>query len=469
MMKKLLLFTVCLTATFITKAQTTYTYDFGTSTGTMTAGSTPGNTTIPAPLANGGIARTKLSANTPAGTLEIINSNFTSPSGSALKMSFPGGTSGQKFSIFSWTDNTVNSFAKFTIKFEVPTVSSAFNFAIGNETASPGTGTVAGANNVTVNSALNLRWALTSSALTLQILSGTNTATNVFATGNPTFAFGTEYQVAVYSNNNSSSAISTVINSVLDTIKASSYHIYINGSKLLYATKNYDFPKHNISNDLVIEGLAFFSVGNTAGTGNGVANVDNLQYGNYTPTLVTLPVSLTSFTAKPLSNYVQLNWTTASESNNSHFYIEKSTDGVIFNKIITKTGAGNSSQVLNYTATDNNPSNGTSYYRLVQYDFDGKQTIYDPTVVKFGLANDANTLTIYTNSNSNELNFRINTQTDITGNFEIYNTNGQKVVTKKMNLNSGLNKLSVDTNLPSGTYIATFKSDGIILKQKFVR
>ena len=84
-----------------------------------------------------------------------------------------------------------------------------------------------------------------------------------------------------------------------------------------------------------------------------------------------LPVELTSFTVKCSENYTILNWTTASESDNSHFDIEKSTDAISWRKIGEVRGGGNSSQLIEYEFTDAENNTREVYYRLKQVDHNG--------------------------------------------------------------------------------------------------
>jgi len=51
-----------------------------------------------------------------------------------------------------------------------------------------------------------------------------------------------------------------------------------------------------------------------------------------------------SFTAEAVDGNVDLNWVTASELNNDYFNIEYSKDGNSFTSVITRTGAGNSTE-----------------------------------------------------------------------------------------------------------------------------
>ncbi|MBC5994633.1 T9SS type A sorting domain-containing protein [Pontibacter cellulosilyticus] len=81
-----------------------------------------------------------------------------------------------------------------------------------------------------------------------------------------------------------------------------------------------------------------------------------------------MPVELKSFTAKAKSSMVELNWQTASEENNDHFVVERSSDGLFFEGIGVVNGAGNSNQENSYVLWDEHPLTGTSYYRLKQVD-----------------------------------------------------------------------------------------------------
>jgi hypothetical protein len=83
-----------------------------------------------------------------------------------------------------------------------------------------------------------------------------------------------------------------------------------------------------------------------------------------------IPVVLTSFTVKA-TPVPFLEWQTATERNNSHFEVERSTDGVTFEKIGEVAGKGNSTGLTNYTFEDKDPLSGVNYYRLRQVDFDG--------------------------------------------------------------------------------------------------
>jgi hypothetical protein len=88
--------------------------------------------------------------------------------------------------------------------------------------------------------------------------------------------------------------------------------------------------------------------------------------------LNVLPITLLSFTAQATGkNLVETHWSTASESNNDYFTIERSRDAAFWEPIGFVPGAGNSNTTRNYSLPDDAPFPGLSYYRLKQTDYDG--------------------------------------------------------------------------------------------------
>jgi hypothetical protein len=87
-----------------------------------------------------------------------------------------------------------------------------------------------------------------------------------------------------------------------------------------------------------------------------------------------LPVDLVSFKAELSGKAVLLNWTTASEKNSDYFEVQKSMDGVSFEKIAKITAMGNSTVMHQDRIADPNLPDPGSYYRLKQLDFDGTAT-----------------------------------------------------------------------------------------------
>ncbi len=89
----------------------------------------------------------------------------------------------------------------------------------------------------------------------------------------------------------------------------------------------------------------------------------------------TLPVELASFVSAINGRNVELNWATASETNNSGFDIERSNVRVQtsneWTKIGNVEGNGTINSQMNYSFADKNLASGSYSYRLKQIDFNG--------------------------------------------------------------------------------------------------
>jgi len=171
----------------------------------------------------------------------------------------------------------------------------------------------------------------------------------------------------------------------------------------------------------------------------------------------TLPVDLTSFTAAIKNSKNTLTWTTASESNNSGFDVESSTDGSGFNKIgfvATKAESGNSNAVLTYSFEDAKAAKGTTYYRLKQVDFNGDFKYSDVKFINNSL-NNVVEFSVYPNPVTNVIRVSTPVQ-DLSGyQVDLYNTNGTKV--KSLNLVDG-NSIDV-SDLSSAIYMLKVSKD----------
>jgi hypothetical protein len=117
---------------------------------------------------------------------------------------------------------------------------------------------------------------------------------------------------------------------------------------------------------------------------NATANDHGLSIDNFSITAVTLPIVLSEFRAKVVGHSTLLTFTTATELNNSHFVIERSSNNQTWAEIGQVRGAGTSTEEQSYTFTDEKPLVGANYYRLKQVDFDGKYEYSPIRVVQFG-------------------------------------------------------------------------------------
>lgn len=127
-------------------------------------------------------------------------------------------------------------------------------------------------------------------------------------------------------------------------------------------------------------------------TGTTNSTATSLTYTGYTGTFspfavmessATLPVSWLSFTAARNEQTVQLQWQTATEQNTQDFVVQHSSANSNWKSIGTVAAAGNSQSVSSYNFTHVQPVEGSNYYRLIQRDADGKQSISKTVQVQF--------------------------------------------------------------------------------------
>jgi len=129
-----------------------------------------------------------------------------------------------------------------------------------------------------------------------------------------------------------------------------------------------------------------------------------------TPVLFPLPVELVEFDGQynETSQSNLITWATATETNNARFVIERSSDGVIYELIETIPGAGNSNTLLRYNFEDYG-INGDYYYRLTQFDFDGKSETFKPLFIQRYDDNSSSSLIEQVWYQNNNVHFTLNT------------------------------------------------------------
>ncbi len=185
-----------------------------------------------------------------------------------------------------------------------------------------------------------------------------------------------------------------------------------------------------------------------------------------------LPVKLTSFTAVNNNNTITLNWQTQFEQNSSHYYLQRSIDGLNFTDVARVAAAGNSNLQLTYTYTDLIPvslqSQKTVFYRLQPVDIDGK-FIYSQLIA---IHPDKKTLQLFISPNPAKDNLQVQTGNSITGNASliIADATGRRLYKKDIKLLPGSNQIPVNISmLSSGTYIVSLINGNETYTKQFVK
>lgn len=131
---------------------------------------------------------------------------------------------------------------------------------------------------------------------------------------------------------------------------------------------------------------------------------DNNGGSNYQASFLVssqLPVTLTYFDAKLSNQTVELNWSTSSEINNSHFEVQRSYNAKDWATIQKVQGAGNSLETQHYQLIDQQPFDGINYYRLKQVDHDGTMDYSTTISVRFEAKSEKETVVYPTLINDN--------------------------------------------------------------------
>jgi sialate O-acetylesterase len=177
-----------------------------------------------------------------------------------------------------------------------------------------------------------------------------------------------------------------------------------------------------------------------------------------------LPVRLVSFTGKKVNEQVSLSWSTAFEQNASHFNIERSSNGVEFDKMGTLTSSNNTNGNT-YSFNDNKPLKGVNYYRLQQVDKDGSSSFSNIVRINF----DGNGMKVF-KSNNGELTVQIDAAVAGQFSISIVDVQGRKLVQQASNLAQGTNAIKLNTQLLSaGTYVVLVVLPNETITQQFVQ
>jgi hypothetical protein len=172
-----------------------------------------------------------------------------------------------------------------------------------------------------------------------------------------------------------------------------------------------------------------------------------------------LPVKLLEFDARCAGTTASISWITATESNNDHFTLERSSDLTKWTTIATIQGAGNSNQVKHYAFTDEEAGDGINYYRLTQVDFDGTENVYAAIPVH---CEDASLMdvTFYPNPFNEDLTVTFAGRASKEAEVLIYDMLGKCVVKRIMTeseIKDGLTTFNL-SSLASAVYTIEFRS-----------
>lgn len=185
----------------------------------------------------------------------------------------------------------------------------------------------------------------------------------------------------------------------------------------------------------------------------------------------TIPVELASFTASVSKNSVTLIWSTATETNNSGFSIERKSKTSDWKQIGFVNGRGTSTEINNYSFTDRELASGIYNYRLKQIDFDGTYEYYLLNeTIEIGVPDEFTLSQNYPNPFNPSTTIEFTLPKDSKIKLVVYNSIGEEVATLVDNqLTAGYYKFNWNASeFTSGIYYYKLTSDDNFLVKKMI-
>lgn len=220
---------------------------------------------------------------------------------------------------------------------------------------------------------------------------------------------------------------------------------------------------------------AYTNIGNSISTLTSVTSSStyNPASGNFLSLLSTasntLPVVFKFFTGSKEEGIVHLKWSTASESNNKGFEIQRSVNGAKYQAVGFVKGAGNSNITKTYSYTDANNTTGNVCYRLKQIDFNGASEFSKVTCVYIEAVKTTEVITTPNPFNAS-LNVKYNSLNEGSANMQIIDMLGKTHQNTNMIVNKGENTLTIDTEaLPLGIYFIRITNGTEVTTQRIVK
>ena len=197
-------------------------------------------------------------------------------------------------------------------------------------------------------------------------------------------------------------------------------------------------------------------------------NAANLPAGYYTliysSTPITLPVTLTRFTAEKQSSTSLLDWSVSGQtglSSISSFDVERSTDATHFDSIASVAGESGSG---NFTLTDDHPEAGIDYYRLKMIDASG--AFGYSYIVQVDFAHSTSVPVVYPNPVTDVLHINLNS--NFPAEISLFNIRGQLVASQSTGASQGTAELPVSV-LTAGIYFAEINTGGAKYTLKIIK
>jgi hypothetical protein len=177
-----------------------------------------------------------------------------------------------------------------------------------------------------------------------------------------------------------------------------------------------------------------------------------------------LPVSFLDIKALKKSDAVLVSWSTASETNNDFFLVERSFDGTAFDVISDNIkGSGNSNTINTYNYTDQLAKTNTQviYYRIRQVDFDKKISFSKTVSIHNSVKKQQGvTALVFPNPVTDQSRVVYSLEATTKVRMVLYNILGQPVTVLKEELAAAGSYQAAIPQLAQGIYFLTIETEG---------
>lgn len=183
-----------------------------------------------------------------------------------------------------------------------------------------------------------------------------------------------------------------------------------------------------------------------------------------------LPVTITSIKAYQQSNDIAVEWKVSNQINILKYEVEKSMEGLNFNKVATQAATGLNGSDASYNWIDVNPVNGDNFYRVRSVGVSGE--IKYSSIVKVNILKGNPGITVYPNPvTKGAVTVQFIDMIKGVYKLRLINTIGQIIFLQQLNHNGGnaSQTLMLNRGVVNGTYkLEIIKPDNTIITKTLV-
>lgn len=179
-----------------------------------------------------------------------------------------------------------------------------------------------------------------------------------------------------------------------------------------------------------------------------------------------LPIELTEMKAECDGNKVYVTWTTATETDNAYFTVQRSQDGVEWTDLGQVAGSGTTTVSHSYTYVDLAPV-GLAYYRLIQTDTDGDWSSSNMVPGGCGTGDGLEIVNVY-DANDGFVTILVSSTFATQFDVSLIDASGKTLgVRNSQAINEGITQLTIEKGtIASGVYMVRLNNNEQVLTER---